>query len=141
MDAKVRSQIAVCAACIFNRDKQLLLVRKQGTKYFMLPGGKPEANENGEAALLRELHEELRISLVSGHADYLGKWVAPAANEADCDVHATVWEVHILEEVQAAAEIEEIFWYDIADRPAIALAPLVVQCILPFLMSRKVTSH
>ena len=38
-----------------------LLVRKRGTEYFMQPGGKPEIGEASEAALIRELEEELNF--------------------------------------------------------------------------------
>ncbi|WP_288384493.1 NUDIX domain-containing protein, partial [uncultured Acinetobacter sp.] len=50
--------IRVAAAIIFNDDQQLLLVRKRNTTFFMQVGGKLEANESSEAAIIRETFEE-----------------------------------------------------------------------------------
>lgn len=59
--------IAVVAAIIENRDGQLLIAERPPNKnwagYWEFPGGKIEAGESHEAALLRELREELGLAL------------------------------------------------------------------------------
>ncbi|MEC5320184.1 NUDIX domain-containing protein [Brenneria populi subsp. brevivirga] len=129
----MRTQIAVSAACLFNSAHELLLVRKAGTQYFMLPGGKPEPGEDGQDALLRELKEELELTLEPEQLRHLGIWTAAAANENNADVQARVWRAEIANTVSASAEIEEAVWYSLSHRPDITLAPLITECILPFL--------
>ena len=50
-------------AAIIVRNRQILLVehRKRGEKYWVLPGGRLEGLETLDAALRRELHEELGL--------------------------------------------------------------------------------
>ncbi len=59
--------IAVVAAIIENRDGQLLIAERPPNKnwagYWEFPGGKIEAGESHEAALIRELREELGLDL------------------------------------------------------------------------------
>ena len=53
----------IAAACLIDDDGRLLLVRKRGTRVFMLPGGKREALESPLQTLARELDEELNLQL------------------------------------------------------------------------------
>ncbi|MCG8708503.1 NUDIX domain-containing protein [Brenneria sp. 4F2] len=133
----MRTLITVSAACLFNADNALLLVRKRGTPYFMLPGGKPEPQEASENALLRELKEELGLSLKPEQLGYIGQWTAAAANEDNADVRAKVWRAEIAHTVSASAEIEELVWYRLAGGADLALAPLITECILPFLTGEE----
>ena len=59
--------IAVVAAIIENRDGQLLIAERPPNKnwagYWEFPGGKIEAGESHETALIRELREELGLDL------------------------------------------------------------------------------
>ena len=47
----------------------------------MQPGGKPEAGENPETALIRELKEELNFSVLPEDLVPLGRFTDTAANE------------------------------------------------------------
>jgi len=55
--------LTISAACLFDDAGRLLLVRKRNTLGFMLPGGKAEPGEDAITALIRELKEELNLSL------------------------------------------------------------------------------
>lgn len=125
--------IVVCAACLFNEAGNLLLVRKRGTRFFMLPGGKPEPCEGPETTVLRELEEELGIRLQQEQLGFLAVWVAPAANEDGRAVEAAVWRGSVVSNVRPASEIEEVVWIDPLSPPPILLAPLLIQKVLPFL--------
>jgi len=58
---------------------RLLLVRKKGSDFLILPGGKPESNESDAQTLARELEEELECRLVSNQLEFLGTFSDEAA--------------------------------------------------------------
>ncbi|MDF3931796.1 NUDIX hydrolase [Pseudomonas citronellolis] len=122
----------IAAACLLDDNGRLLLVRKRGTRAFMLPGGKREAGESAEQALLRELEEELGLRLPREALRPLGNFQAPAANEADTRVDAHIFVARLPHPVSAAAELEELAWLDGAKHPE-PLAPLLREKVLPAL--------
>ncbi|WP_278315427.1 NUDIX hydrolase [Lolliginicoccus levis] len=129
--------ITVAAVCILHEGKRILLVRKAGTQRFMLPGGKPEPGESIHAAAIRECREEVAVHLGPASLRFLGRWTAPAANEQDRRVDATVYVTDLAapgasQAVAPSGEIEEIHWLDLyGDHGSISLAPLLAERILP----------
>lgn len=123
--------IRIAAAGILDSRGRLLLARKRGTTTFMQPGGKIEPGEKPEAALLRELNEELGLSFETDALRYLGVFSAEAANEPDATVVADLYEVSAMGEPRPAAEIEEIAWLDAQNAGGVALAPLTRDLVLP----------
>ena len=124
--------IHIAAALLLNADGQTLLVRKRATTAFMQPGGKIEAHELPVQALARELEEELGLVIDPTQATFLGQFSAPAANEPGFVVQAEIFQLTIDAEVSPAAEIEEVIWVDPAIDPALELARLTRDLILPF---------
>jgi 8-oxo-dGTP pyrophosphatase MutT (NUDIX family) len=124
--------IRIAAALVLNPQGQTLLVRKRGTTAFMQPGGKIEAHELPVHALARELEEELGLKIDPAQAAFLGQFSAPAANEPGFVVQAQIFQLTIDTDVIPAAEIEEVIWVDPATDPAVDLAPLTRDLILPF---------
>lgn len=55
-------------AAIIERDKKFLMCNEPEDNFFFLPGGRVKLGETAQAALLRELYEELDIA----HADISG---------------------------------------------------------------------
>ncbi|POA26658.1 MULTISPECIES: NUDIX hydrolase [unclassified Pseudomonas] len=127
--------IRIAAALLLNAEGQTLLVRKRGTTAFMQPGGKIEAHELPVHALARELEEELGLQIDPAQACFLGQFSAPAANEPGFVVQAEIFQLTIVADVTPAAEIEEVLWIDPATDPAVVLAPLTRDLILPFYRS------
>jgi 8-oxo-dGTP diphosphatase len=127
--------IRIAAALLIRADGKTLLVRKRGTTAFMQPGGKIEAHELPVHALARELEEELGLEIDSAQATFLGQFSAPAANEPGFIVQAEIFKLTIDREVSPVAEIEEVLWVDPATDPAVELAPLTRDLILPFYRS------
>lgn len=123
--------IRIAAALLIDPQGRTLLVRKRGTQAFMQPGGKIDAGESPQAALVRELHEELGLRLDPAQAVYLGQFSAPAANEPGFEVLAELFRVDSAEDVAPAAEIEEVVWLAADQMTDLELAPLTRDLILP----------
>lgn len=128
-------KIRIAAAVIADASGRLLLVRKRGTSAFMQPGGKIEPDEQPLDALVRELREELGMTVDPGLASRLGLFSAKAANEPDSTVEAELFALAfaaqpIESQPAAAAEIEEMIWLDPASANDIELAPLTREVVL-----------
>jgi len=118
------SVIRIAAAVILGADGRLLLVRKRGTRAFMLAGGKIDVGETALEALRREIGEELGCG-IGAEVKPLGRFSAPAAFEAGHVVEADLFAVALDGDIHLAAEIEEVAWHDPHDldsRPLAALA-------------------
>jgi 8-oxo-dGTP pyrophosphatase MutT (NUDIX family) len=126
-----RRSIRIACALIDDGEGRLLLVRKSGTPWFMQAGGKIEAGESALTALRRELREEIGLFLDEREPPYLGRFAAPAANEADCVVDAEIFHVRVSHTPAAGSEIAEAAWVDRAAAALMQLAPLTREYILP----------
>jgi len=124
----------IVTAVIRDADGRMLLVRKRGTTAFMKPGGKRDGGEDDLATLARELDEELGCRLV--HAELLGNFSAPAANEAGFTVQSATYLATVEGAIAARAEIEELAWIDPAAPGDLRLAPLLTEQVLPALLAR-----
>ncbi|MCP3389148.1 NUDIX domain-containing protein [Bradyrhizobium sp. CCGB12] len=126
-----QNSIRIAAALMSRSDGRVLLVRKRATESFMQPGGKIEAGEHPQAALRRELLEELGIEVDPEEMTYVGRYTAPAAHEPGRLVDAEIFRVAIAHSVNAGAEIEEILWLDPSAPGSVKLAPLTRDKLLP----------
>ena len=125
--------IRIAAGLIVDGTGRVLVVRKRGTQTFMQAGGKIEPHESPYEALARELEEELGLRLEQ-KPEYLGPFVAEAANEMNRKVQAEVFYIQADAPFSALGEIEEIVWIAPNDdmRP---LAPLT-RDLLPIARQR-----
>ncbi|MFC4786425.1 NUDIX domain-containing protein [Nocardioides sp. MAHUQ-72] len=127
--------IVVAAVCLRDEHGRLLVVRKDGSDIFQLPGGKLEPGESAEQAGARETHEE--VGLATRDLRLLGRWVAAAANEPGAMVDGTVFTADLPGSPVASAEIAEVRWIDpSAPDPSLPLAPLLRVHVLPALTRR-----
>lgn len=129
----MKTTLHIAAACLFDEQGRLLLVRKRNTRFFMLPGGKREAGEDALSALERELFEELELRLEADALQAVGQFQAPAANEADTWLQADIFRAALPHAVQPAAELEELRWLDTTQPLPDDLAPLLREQVLPAL--------
>ena len=128
--------LKIATACLFNDDGRLLVVRKRGTRFFMLPGGKIEPEETSLQALRRELHEELDLRMEESQLQSLGRFQARAANEPDHWVEADVFVGHLASDVKVQAEIEVLDWLELHAQQLEHVAPLLREQVLPVLRER-----
>ena len=133
-----RRTIHVAAALLLGADDRTLLVRKSGTTALLQPGGKIEPGETPEQAVIRELEEELGIVIEASALEPLGRFSAVAANEPDAIVVAETFVIETTARPVPAREIAEMMWIDPLNPPAIELAPLTSDHILPAWRARRV---
>lgn len=116
--------IRVSAALITDPDGRHLLVRKRGTTAFMQAGGKIEPDEHPRDAVIREIGEELGVTVRPEQVRDLGHHETVAANEPGHLLHAEVFAVDGVTDVAATAEIAEAVWVDLDQAAQLRLAPL-----------------
>lgn len=126
----------VAAVVLRDAGGLIATVRKRGTARFMLPGGKLEAGEDARDAAARECLEELGVVVEASSLEWLGDFVAPAANEPGQRVRGTVFTYPNIGHLEPRAEIEALRWLDpVAPLPP-DLAPLLEHHVLPALERR-----
>lgn len=126
--------LKIATACLLDGAGRILVVRKRGTRMFMLPGGKLDAGETPLQALRRELHEELELQMEDSQLQSLGHFQSRAANEPDHWVEANVFVGRLAGEVQVQAEIEALDWLELYAQHQEHLAPLLREQVLPALL-------
>jgi 8-oxo-dGTP diphosphatase len=120
------------AAGLLLADRRLLVVRARATDVFVAPGGKIEADETAEQALIRELDEELGIGVRAEDLVRFGTFRGEAASAAGRPLEMQVFTVGTWRGALAPrAEIEEIRWLDGAPAPDLKLGSLLEREILP----------
>ncbi|GIU40746.1 DNA mismatch repair protein MutT [Shewanella sairae] len=113
-------------AWVLIRDGKLLAVRSKGKALFYLPGGKREAGESDEQALVREIKEELSVDLELSTIEYMNTFTAQADGKAEgVSVKLTCYFADFSGELQPDAEIEQLEFVDMNDEAVCSLAALV----------------
>ena len=136
-EASSGPRITVAAIAFLRPDGRVLTVRRRGTSAFMLPGGKPEADESAVDTAIREVHEELGVRVEAHELHLLGTFLSRAANEAGHGLLATVFTTRASVAPVPQAEIAEARWV----LPARAVsdpaeAPLNREHVFPLLAGR-----
>jgi len=99
------------------KDKTILSTKSYGKDKYYIPGGKREAGETDEQALVREISEELNVDIDVKTLNYMGTFEAQAHGHAEgIIVKMTCYSGKYIGELKASAEIEEIKWLNYADK-------------------------
>ena len=109
------------------QDQKILVTRSKGKDKWYIPGGKREGSESDEAALIREIKEELDVDLKPNSISYYETFSAQAHGHAD-GVHVKMqcYAAKYDGELKASAEIEELAWFTTADMDRISFVDVLI---------------
>jgi len=118
---------------ILNPEGELLMVRKKGSKYFQLPGGKIAVGESDSEALVRELREELQFDTEPATLQFIGRHVTQAVNERDTLVEGYIYLIKLAVKLDfpPQAELEEVEWINKSNWQDYQLAHLAEEFVIP----------
>ena len=104
-------------AWIYIKNKRLLCARSKGKDIYYIPGGKREKGETDQAALIREIKEEISVDLIPTTIKYAETFTARAHGKLDgVLVKLTCYFAEFTGEIKASAEIEEVTWLSYEDK-------------------------
>jgi 8-oxo-dGTP diphosphatase len=96
---------------------RILSTRSRGKDKYYLPGGKREAGESDAQCLIREISEELAVTLKEGSLRPVGVFEAQAHGHPEGTiVRMSCYAAEYEGELRASAEIAEHVWLTYADR-------------------------
>ncbi|WP_407482820.1 NUDIX hydrolase [Elizabethkingia meningoseptica] len=103
------------------KDKAVLSTKSYGKDKYYLPGGKREPGETDEQALVREINEELSVTIDNKTLNYIGTFEAQAhGHEEGILVKMTCYAAEYSGELKASSEIEEMKWLKYSDKDKIS---------------------
>lgn len=102
-------------------DGAVLSTRSRGKDAYYFPGGKRETGETDVETLVREIREELSVTIVPASARHLGTFEAQAHGHASgVTVRMTCYTASFEGELAPDNEIEEMVWLTYADRDRVS---------------------
>lgn len=114
------------SALISVENNKILLVRVRDNTIWYFPGGKIDDGETPILTLVRELKEELDVSLHQSELEYLGE-VVTDNHDRTTTVSVQCFSGKIKQDIKPCAEISELKWFDVDDTQS--MAPAVVETI------------
>lgn len=106
---------------------RVLGARSRGKATCYLPGGKREEGESDVQTLVREIREELDVTLVPETVEFLGTYEAQAHGRAEGTVvRMSCYTGDYRGTPAASAEVEEVLWLTYADRDRVSPAARLV---------------
>ncbi|GAB5524535.1 MAG: NUDIX domain-containing protein [Roseivirga sp.] len=103
------------------QDGKVLVARSKGKNAFYIPGGKREAGESDAEALIREIQEELTVTVHEQSLEYYGTFSAQAHDKAEgVIVQMTCYQGAYVGRIAASSEIEEVRWLNYSQNDIVA---------------------
>jgi 8-oxo-dGTP pyrophosphatase MutT (NUDIX family) len=104
-------------AYIHLKDGKVLVTLSHEKDTWYVPGGKREAGESDEEALIREVKEELTVDLIPQTIKYYGTFQAQAHGKPEgTEVRLTCYTADFNGELSPSSEIERIDFFSYADK-------------------------
>ena len=104
-------------AYICLKDGKILCTLSKGKTAWYIPGGKREAGESDEQALIREVREELSVNLIKTTVQKYGVFEDQADGKPEGTiVRMTCYLAEFSGELKADSEIEKIEWFNFSDK-------------------------
>jgi 8-oxo-dGTP diphosphatase len=95
---------------------KILSTKSKGKTKYYIPGGKRESGESDEQTLIREIAEELSVTIIPNTAEYIGTFSAQSDGEKEgINVIMTCYKAKYSGNLKANSEIEEIKWLNYKD--------------------------
>lgn len=125
------------AGGVIIKDRNFLVTRSAGKDFFIAPGGKLENNETASQALVREMEEELQITVNDSTLEMLGTFTAQAAGKEDKLLQMDVFIIHDYNGTPIpSSEVEEIRWIN-SHTSGIVLGSIFEHEVMPLLKQRN----
>jgi 8-oxo-dGTP diphosphatase len=100
---------------------RILSTRSRGKDVYYLPGGKREPGETDVQTLVREVGEELAVTITPGTARHFGTFEAQAhGHAAGVVVRMTCYTAAYHGTPAPSSEIDEVAWLTYADRDRVS---------------------
>ncbi|MEM9820172.1 MAG: NUDIX domain-containing protein [Bacteroidota bacterium] len=107
--------------------KKILSTRSRGKEKWYIPGGKREPGESDEAALIREVKEELDVALLPQNIHYYGTFSAQADGHPEgVMVKMQCYGGNYHGTLKASAEIAAFDWLDSRDLHRISPVDVII---------------
>ncbi len=98
-------------ALIEIKNGKILSTRSKGREKFYIPGGKREIGETDQQTLIREIKEELDVTIDKESIEYIGTFKAQAdSTKEGVIVKMTCYKATFNGVLKPTSEIEEIKW-------------------------------
>lgn len=125
-------------AGILIKDRKILVEKDIDKDFFIAPGGKPESGESDTQTLVRELQEELLISVDPVNLEKIGTYTAPAAGQE----HRTVYmQVYLVKKwtgtITPGHKVEELLWINSLTPAEIKVGSIFQHEVVPILKNRN----
>ncbi|MBI2357013.1 NUDIX domain-containing protein [Candidatus Dojkabacteria bacterium] len=120
------------AAGIIIKDRRLLTTRAFDSNIYIAPGGSIEEGETGEEALIRELSEELSITVSTEDLTFFGTFYANAADDKEKMLQMDVYTVQKWEgELKPTSEVKELKWISSEDLKTTNVSSIFAHEVVP----------